>query len=110
MSTVEAIFRAVFDGSWRMAVLIVVFLALRALLRRYVSARILFWVWIAVAIRLVLPWAAPVKWSPFNLAYLTARESPTLVPQGAFGAPAVAGIKRVEPSATKQGTMPERPF
>jgi beta-lactamase regulating signal transducer with metallopeptidase domain len=53
-----------------MSCLIVIFLGLRSVLRDRVSARVLFWVWIAVALRLLVPLAAPVKWSPFNLAHL----------------------------------------
>ena len=78
MNTVESVFRVVLDTSWRMACLILVFLALRALLRGHVAARVLFWVWIAVAIRLLVPVAVPAKWSPFNLLRLTDRGSPTI--------------------------------
>ena len=72
MSTLESVFRLVIDSSWRMSFLIIVFLGLRAVLRRHISARVLSWVWIAVAVRLLAPFAAPVKWSPFNLTRSTA--------------------------------------
>jgi beta-lactamase regulating signal transducer with metallopeptidase domain len=75
MNAVELIFRLVVDGSWRMACLILLFLALRPLLRGRVSARVVFWVWIAVAIRLLLPVAVPVNWSPFNLTRLAYPDS-----------------------------------
>jgi len=83
MNAVESIFRFVVDGSWRMACLILVFLALRPLLWGRVSARVVFWVWIAVAIRLLLPVAVPVNWSPFNLtrfAYPDLRRSEIEMP------------------------------
>jgi beta-lactamase regulating signal transducer with metallopeptidase domain len=67
MNALEPIFRLVVDASWKMSCLILVFLALRSVLRHHVSARVLFWVWIAVAVRLLVPFAVPVKWSPFNL-------------------------------------------
>src|ERR1019366_3821050 len=72
MSPLEPVFRMVVDASWRMSCLILVLLALRSILHHHVSARVLFWVWIAVAIRLLVPFAAPVKWSPFNLTRSTA--------------------------------------
>src|SRR5450432_3425659 len=68
MNALESLFMLVVDASWRMSCLILVFLVLRSVLRHSVSARVLFWVWIAVAIRLLVPFAVPVKWSPFNLA------------------------------------------
>jgi bla regulator protein blaR1 len=71
MNALESIFRLVVDASWRISCLIVIFLALRSILRRRVSARVLFWVWVAVALRLIVPFAAPVKWSPFNLTRFT---------------------------------------
>jgi beta-lactamase regulating signal transducer with metallopeptidase domain len=73
MNAMESVFLVVFDASWRMACLILLFLALRPLLRGHVSARVLFWVWIAVAIRLLIPFAMPVNWSPFNLRRLAYR-------------------------------------
>ena len=68
MNALESIFRAVCDTSWRMAGVILVFLALRPLFRRRVAAGVWFWVWIAVAVRLLVPVGVPVKWSPFNLS------------------------------------------
>ena len=87
MNLPETIFRVVFDASWRMACLILVFLALRSLLRGHVSARILFWVWIAVAVRLLIPFAMPVKWSPFNLTRLAYRNPPATATQVLIGEP-----------------------
>ena len=92
MNVAESIFRVVFDTSWRMACLIAIFLALRSLLRRHVSARVLFWVWIAVAIRLVIPFAVPVKWSPFNFTHLAYRDSPAIAPQGLAAEPSRSAI------------------
>ncbi|HUD82204.1 MAG TPA: M56 family metallopeptidase [Candidatus Saccharimonadales bacterium] len=71
MNALESIFRVVVDTSWRMSCLIIVLLALRWILRGRVSPRVFYWIWIVVAIRLLIPLAAPVKWSPFNLAHLT---------------------------------------
>ena len=101
MNAVESIFRLVVDGSWRMACLILVFLALRPLLRGRVSARIVFWVWIAVAIRLLLPVAVPVNWSPFNLtrfAYPHPRRSEILMPAAESGRSTESGLP-LTPSA-----------
>ncbi|MGD1031328.1 MAG: M56 family metallopeptidase [Opitutaceae bacterium] len=58
-----------------MACLVLVFLALRPLLRGRVSARVLFWVWVAVAIRLLIPFAVPINWSPFNLVRFAKSEA-----------------------------------
>lgn len=68
MSGLEATFRAVVDASWRSSFLILAVLALRPLLRGRLSARVLFWAWIAIALRLLVPFALPAAWSPFNLA------------------------------------------
>ena len=101
MNAVESIFRVVFDASWRMACLILVFLALRSLLRGHVSARVLFWVWIAVAIRLLIPFAVPVKWSPFNLTRLAYRDSPAIETQMPAAEPrqSAATTSRLTPPA-----------
>ncbi len=67
MSAVESIFRLVLEATWRTACVIAVFVALRYLLRGRSSPRWLYWVWVAVAIRLLVPLTIPVTWSPFNL-------------------------------------------
>ena len=76
MNLIDAIFRAVVDISWRSSCLVLVVLALRSLLRGHLPARVPFWVWIAVAIRLLLPFSIPAAWSPFNLAHFVHRSSP----------------------------------
>jgi beta-lactamase regulating signal transducer with metallopeptidase domain len=81
MNPIEPIFRAVFDASWRMACLIPVFLALRSLLRRYVPASVLFGIWIAVVIRLLIPFSVPAKWSPFNFTWFADPEPAALESQ-----------------------------
>lgn len=68
MSTLEAVFLGVVDTSWRAACLIVVVLGLRRWLRGRVAASVLFWAWLAVTLRLLLPVSVPAMWSPFNLA------------------------------------------
>jgi len=100
MNAMEPIFRAVFDASWRMACLIPVFLALRSLLRRYVPASVLFWVWIAVVIRLLIPFSVPAKWSPFNLTRFAGREPAALASQAPTTEPMqpVATSSRPAPS------------
>jgi peptidyl-prolyl cis-trans isomerase SurA len=70
MNGLEATFWAVVDASWRASFLILAVLALRPLLRGRLSARVLFWAWIAIALRLLIPFALPAAWSPFNLADL----------------------------------------
>jgi beta-lactamase regulating signal transducer with metallopeptidase domain len=70
MSALEAIFLLVCDTSWRAGCLIVVVFVLRPLLMGRVPARVLFWAWIAVAIRLLVFSAVPVAWSPFGLVRL----------------------------------------
>src|SRR4051812_15503961 len=68
MNSVESLFRVVLEVSWRASWLMLAVLALRALLRRHLPARVIFWAWIAVAVRLLWPFAVPANWSPFNLA------------------------------------------
>ena len=68
MNVLETVFRALLDSSWRASWLIVLVLAVRYWVGGRVAARLLFWVWIAVAIRLLVPMSLPVAWSPFNLA------------------------------------------
>ncbi|MCX6955557.1 MAG: peptidylprolyl isomerase [Verrucomicrobia bacterium] len=70
MTALDPIFRAVLDASWRASALVIVVLALRPLLRGHLPARVVFWIWIAVAARLLLPITLPVAWSPFNLTSL----------------------------------------
>ena len=67
MNAVEVIFRLVLEVTWRMSCVIAIFMALRFLLRGRVSPQLLYCVWIAAAIRLLVPLSIPVKWSPFNL-------------------------------------------
>ena len=93
MNLVEAIFRAVVDISWRSSCLVLVVLALRFWLRGHLPARVLFWVWIAVAVRLLLPFAVPAAWSPFNFAAFTHRPNPTIAQEidaGKFAAEATS--------------------
>ena len=101
MNAVESIFHVVLDASWRMACLVLVLLAWRSLLRRHVSARVLYWAWIAVAVRLLLPLAVSVSWSPFNLARFAYRAPP--VPATSMLAvdngPSVAAMSRLAPLA-----------
>jgi peptidyl-prolyl cis-trans isomerase SurA len=67
MNPLETIFHAVVDTTWRASCLILLVLGLRWWVRGHVSARLLFWVWIAVALRLLLPVSVPTTWSPFNM-------------------------------------------
>lgn len=59
--------------SWRTGWLIVALVGLRFVVRGRIPAQVWFAVWIVVALRLVLPFSMPLKWSPFNL---TAEKSP----------------------------------
>ena len=79
MNSIEAIFRVVLDVSWRSSCLVLVVFALRSLLRGRLPARVVFWVWIAVAVRLLLPFAIPVAWSPFNFAPFAHRTDPVIM-------------------------------
>ena len=100
MNAVEAIFRVLLDVSWRASWLILVALALRSLLGGRLPARIVFWVWIAVAIRLLLPFAVPVAWSPFNLAPFAHRPNPVIThgPEAALSKSSVAEPPSLPPS------------
>lgn len=65
MTALELLFRAVADASWRASLLVLAVLLLRPLLRGRLPARVLFWAWLALAVRLLLPVTLPVAWSPF---------------------------------------------
>lgn len=67
MNALEATFSSVADASWRGACVILLMLAMRWCLRGRLPAQLMFWVWIAVALRLLLPVSVPASWSPFNL-------------------------------------------
>ena len=67
MNSLETIFHAFIETSWRTSCLIAFVLGLRRLLQGRVAARVLSWVWIAVAVRLLIPVSLPAAWSPFNL-------------------------------------------
>ena len=102
MNLADAMFRAVVDISWRSSCLVLVVLALRSLWRGRLPARVFFSVWIAVAIRLLCPFAVPAAWSPFNFTPFAHRPDPTIVAAGQTGAPKTRGaelISRVEPNA-----------
>ena len=106
MTALDPVFRAVLDASWRASALLIVVLALRPLLRGRLPARVGFWVWITVAVRLLLPVTLPAAWSPFHLA-------PPVRPPAAFGilsldtsrAPAPAG-ETVVPAAPPASPRP----
>lgn len=102
MSALEAIFTAVIDTSWRAACLIVVVLGLRQWLRGRVAARVLFWVWLAVALRLLLPVSLPAAWSPFNLAPWRQDSGDQAIAPVAREAASVVG-------AVGEGSIVERP-
>lgn len=63
---IPSFFHAVLDVTWRASWLILAVLCLRRLLRDRVPARVVFWVWIAVVVRLLLPVSFPAVWSPFR--------------------------------------------
>jgi beta-lactamase regulating signal transducer with metallopeptidase domain len=113
MNTLESIFRVIVDASWRMSFLMAIIFALRPVLRDLVSARVLYWVWIAVAVCLLVPLAAPVKWSPFNLAHWARLDATTIansesvaksVPQPAFG-PLSTKTAPIRPSAARSAIL-----
>lgn len=105
MSSLETIFRGVLEISWRSSWLILVVLALRALLRGRLSARVVFWAWIAVAMRLLLPFAVPTTWSPFNFAPFDHRSSPAIGSVATTGV-AIPAVTKVAPVANAQSSAP----
>jgi beta-lactamase regulating signal transducer with metallopeptidase domain len=107
MNAIESIFRAVVDGSWRMACLILIFLALRPFLRGRISARALYLVWIAVAIRLLVPFSVPATWSPFNLLRLAHRDSPAVEIQAGALEPSQPDAESPQPARSAPTGSPE---
>lgn len=97
MSLLDAIFRTVLEVSWRSSWLVLAVFALWAVFRGRLSARIIFWAWIAVAIRLLLPIAFPASWSPFNIAPFSHRAGPDLRVGPGLGA---AGESAAEPRSS----------
>jgi beta-lactamase regulating signal transducer with metallopeptidase domain len=61
-------FSLVFAASWRVGLLIALLLALRWLVRGRIPEQVLFFGWVVVAVRLLIPFGVPTTWSPFNLA------------------------------------------
>src|SRR5580698_356856 len=73
MNAVDSIFRLELETTWRMAFVIVGFMVMRSFLRGRVSPRLVYCIWIAVAILLLIPFSVPAKWSPFNLLRIIER-------------------------------------
>jgi beta-lactamase regulating signal transducer with metallopeptidase domain len=48
-------------NSWRAAILIAALFAFRGVLRRFLDARVIYWFWVLVALRLLLPFDVPVS-------------------------------------------------
>lgn len=48
-------------NSWRAAILIAALFAVRGVLRRFLDARVIYWFWVLVALRLLLPFDVPVS-------------------------------------------------
>jgi peptidyl-prolyl cis-trans isomerase SurA len=68
MSTLELSFHTVIDTSWRASWLILFVIGLRCGFRGHVAPRLLFGIWLVVALRLLMPISIPAAWSPFNFA------------------------------------------
>jgi beta-lactamase regulating signal transducer with metallopeptidase domain len=50
-------------NSWRAGILIIVLCAVRGFLPRFIDARVIYWFWVLVAVRLLLPFDVPVPTS-----------------------------------------------
>ncbi len=48
-------------NSWRAGILIAALFAFRGVLRRFLDARVIYWFWVIVAVRLLLPFDVPVS-------------------------------------------------
>lgn len=77
MNALDLVFRTVLDISWRASWLILLALALGACFRSRLAPRVIFGVWIVVALRLLVPLSIPATWSPFNLAGSVVPTTPT---------------------------------
>jgi len=66
MNLLPHVFSAVVAQSGRIGLLILVWMALRPVLRGRVPQQILFAGWIVLALGLLIPISLPVAWSPFN--------------------------------------------
>ncbi len=104
MTLLAEVFEAVCDASWRASFLVILFLALRPLLRGRVAARIVFWAWIAVAIRLVIPFSAPTSWSPFPPPRVVFPQTVTANPDGV--AAAIANSRPLSGASVGPGVAP----
>jgi len=67
MKLVVEMFTVVLAASWHAGLLIVLFLAIRPLVRNRIPAQVLYVGWIVVALRLLIPFGIPAVWSPYNL-------------------------------------------
>jgi peptidyl-prolyl cis-trans isomerase SurA len=66
MNALESLFGTVVEVSLRASCLVLAVLALRRGLRPFIGSRVLFWAWVIVAIRLLLPVTISTAWSPFG--------------------------------------------
>jgi beta-lactamase regulating signal transducer with metallopeptidase domain len=67
-STLEAAGRIAWRASWQASALALAVFAVLACARHRISAAWRYGLWSLVLARLLLPWAPPTQWSPFNLA------------------------------------------
>lgn len=67
MNLLETVFTGVVDLSWRCSWVILLVLALRPCLSGRIPARVVFWIWIALSLRLLLPVSISSPWSPFAI-------------------------------------------
>ena len=84
------LFTTLADVSWRASWFFAVLLLLRFVVRGRIPAQVWFFVWIVLAVRLLIPVSISTSWSPYNLG-----RPPEVVETGVIPAPT---ISREEPA------------
>lgn len=117
MNPLDPLFLTLAATSARASILILAVLALRPVARRYLPARAIFWLWIAVAVRLLWPWALAATWSPFawqpfsapGVAHRTALASGSATTSPSSAAPA-APARATSPALSPSGPASRTPL
>lgn len=104
------VFSVVAANSWRASWLIAALLLLRFAVRGRIPAQVWFFVWLVVALRLLVPVSVSTPWSPYNLGLVVGR-APALpaAPRVAGESPAVGLPAALTTSATPFAAEPLAP-
>ncbi len=108
MNALAETFAIIFDATWRVSLLILTLLILRPFLRNKVSAWLVHTAWVVLALRLLLPFSLPTRWSPYNLSSALAPTmgSTTFNPPEPIAAPTPSSPQPSSPAAPDSAPTP----